>query len=141
VPTKAFIKDRKRGEVGQRLVADLFRKDGFDVVETPRGFFRGYDLLVSGKGLKFAVEVKTDYRSEETGNICIEVSSLTHSAAGILAIVSGKTIYVSELRKTLELAHKYPIRKMGENDWAESVLIPVPEYISALKPKVLTTNQ
>jgi hypothetical protein len=141
MPSKSFLHARRRGEKGQKLVADLFRKDGFTVVETSRGFFRGYDLLVSGKGLKFAVEVKTDYRSEETGNICIEVSSLTHSTAGILAIVSGKTIYVSELRKTLELAHKYPIRKMGENDWAESALIPVPDYISALKPKVLTNEE
>jgi hypothetical protein len=135
-----FVRDRKRGEKGQKIVAEIFRGRGFTVHETPRGFHPGFDLSVRGKGMDFKVEVKTDYKSQETGNLCIEVSSLTRSSAGLLAILSGEAVYLTDLQQTLQLAQQYPIRQMGENGWASSALIPLPEFISALKPKVLTTN-
>jgi hypothetical protein len=140
MPSKQFLSDRRRGEKGQRIVAYVFRQNGFDVREVPRGMFRGYDLYVTGKGMTFTVEVKTDFKSLETGNLCVEVSSLTNSTAGLLAIVSGKTIYLADLKQALTLAGNYPIRSMGERNWARSALIPKHEFIEALNPKLLTTK-
>jgi Holliday junction resolvase-like predicted endonuclease len=140
MPSQAFLRDRRRGEAGQRIVAGVLQAQGYEVTETPRGYHPGYDLLCKGKGLTFSVEVKTDYKMSETGNVCIETSSLKKSAASILAIVNEQTVYITPLQEALSFALKYPSRQVGENGWATVALIPKDRFIEDLKPKVLTTK-
>ena len=51
----------------------------------------------------YRVEVKYDYRSEDTGNVCIERSSLDYSTADIFVIGTIGNAYVLSLNQAKEL--------------------------------------
>lgn len=144
MPTTQFLQDRKRGEVGQHYVAEMYRYWGLEVREMPRGKFDDYDILawgnLHGHDVNFSTEVKHDYRLSDTNNFCLELDALRHSKAGILAITEGNpvhTTYILPLREARALAERWPYKKqVGERgEWA--ALVPREVFIESLKPKVL----
>jgi hypothetical protein len=147
MPTKAFLKARKQGEVAQSFVAGMFRSWGLEVRETPRGYHPGYDLYVTGilhgTEIRNAIEVKYDKKSAETNNIYLDINSLRKSRASILTICLNEpidTVLMLPLQDALNYALARP-NVIGGEYQERSCLVNKDEFISALKPKVLMTTQ
>jgi len=145
MPTKAFIKSRKEGKIGQAYVAGMFRSWGLTVREIGNGYHPDYDLEVTGEihgnPIHFYDEVKWDKKHLETGNIYLDINSLSKSKAGILTICTGKpidTVYMLELKSALDYAINSPYKKRGGEYGEESAAPPLSVFIQALKPKILT---
>lgn len=73
--TVKFNKDLKQGQLGEKYVAHILRKKGFDVLHF--GNTSDYDILTLYKGNEKSFEVKTDlyeyYKNKITNNLFIEV--------------------------------------------------------------------
>lgn len=147
MPSEAFIKSRKEGKIAQAYVAGMFRSWGWTVREIGDGYHPDYDLEVSGEiqnnPIHFYDEVKWDKKHLETGNIYLDINSLRKSRAGILTICTGKpidTVYMLELHPALDYALSSPYKTRGGEYGEESANPPLPIFIQALKPKILTTK-
>ncbi len=143
MPSTAFLTKRRVGEVAQDYVATMFRKWGLTVVETPRGYHPGYDQIVSGpfygQQVHFKCEVKWDKKASESGNIYLDINSLSKSQATILAICLNHPID-TVLMLPLQDALEYGIRHANVNggEFQErSACIPKDQFIREVKPKVL----
>lgn len=145
MPSKEFLQSRKRGEVAQKYVAEMLRSWGLAVIETKRGYHPGYDGIaygkVNGKGgeVRFKYEVKYDLRANTSGNLYLDIPSLSKSQAGILVICLGEPI-----AKTLVLAREDALRfavahqNARGGEFNESAcLLPIQEFIDQLKPQIL----
>jgi|TARA_R110000744_G_scaffold45378_5_gene100785 hypothetical protein len=93
------------------------------------------DILTNKK-----VEVKTDYKSSETGNVFIEYSSrgkdsgITISKAEFYCFVtSNENITFIEIKKLKKLCRKYLNTnrdvKGGDNNTSQGILLPLKEII------------
>jgi len=146
MPTKQFVRDRRRGREGQDYVAGMFKSWGLNVRNVPDGFFQPYDLEVAGNwngtDVQFKVEVKHDFRASDTGNLCLELDALRHSQAGILTIVTEnpRTVYMLPLQDALSLAERWPIKMPVGERGEYAALVPIHTFIESLKPKVLTAH-
>ena len=91
--SKAFAKDLKTGQELEHKVLQTVRKKYPSAVQIP-GKFKPYDIYVPETGHK--IEVKADYKSQETGNIIIEVlmydepSALLSTEADYWIICTGE---------------------------------------------------
>jgi hypothetical protein len=148
--SKTIVRDRRRGRPGQNYVAGMFVSWGLKVRNVPDGYFPGWDIeaegQINGKGeyLKFLCEVKYDIRLAETGNFYIDIEALRHSKASILAITEGSpihTVYILPLQDVLNYALSQQNKIMGGEFKEPAVLIPKYQFVSELKPKVLTTKK
>lgn len=142
--SQAFIQARERGKRGQHYVAEMFRHWGLTVYEVEDGMFPDWDLQVFGNnGITRTVEVKHDYKSSETGNLCLELEALFHSKADLLAIVTDnpRTVYMVPLQEALAFAHSYPSKKKVGEFHLEAALIPKDIFINSLSPQILTNNK
>lgn len=111
-----FIKDKKRGEVGERIVKNIltasYPKE--DIIKA-EGKNSDYDFAVlqrahpeSSLSDKFTYfEVKYDEMARDTGNICFEVSNGT-KLTGIFASKSDWIFYIVPSK----LANTYEVFKM-----------------------------
>lgn len=144
MPTNQFIRDRKRGRIGQDYVATMLRSWGLKVENVADGFFQAYDLVVTTPNGRRTLEIKYDIRASDTGRLCLELDALWHSRADLLAIVVGnpiKTIYLLPLQPALQLAESWPKKfSVGERG-EEAALIPLETFILKLNPQILTINQ
>lgn len=149
MPTREFLQARKRGEIAQKYVAEMLRSWDLTVIETKRGYHPGYDGMahgqVNGKGdeVRFKYEVKYDLRAGQSGNLYLDIPSLSRSQAGILIICLGEPI-----DKTLVLAREDVLRfavahqNARGGEFNESAcLLPIQEFISQLNPKILKQPQ
>jgi hypothetical protein len=146
MPSKAFLKSRKEGKKAQSYVFNMFRSWGLTVKETPDGYHPGYDGIVdgllNGNHVTFRAEVKWDKKSIDTGNLYLDLNSLKKSQASILTICLNDpidTVLMLPLQDALNYALAHPNINGGEF-FERSCVVPKDIFISALKPKVLTTN-
>jgi len=89
------------------------------------------------------IEVKYDQKSAESGNIYLDINSLKKSQASILTICLNDPID-TVLMLPLEDALNYAINHAnitGGEFRERSCLVKKEVFISALKPKVLTTDK
>jgi hypothetical protein len=145
--TQQFLLDRKRGEIAQEFVASMFRKWNLTVQETPRGYHPGFDLRISGtlhgQPVNNGVEVKYDIKASETNRIYLDINSLRKSQASILTICLNDpidTVLMLPLKQALDYALQRP-NVIGGEYRETSCLVNKDQFMSDLKPKVLTTNQ
>lgn len=131
--TAAFKSANREGRAAQKWVTGMFKSWGLQVDETPRGYNPKYDLLVFGnlKGVAWnnRVEVKYDKLSAETGNIYLDINSLSKSEASLLVLLVGKLpevkAHIAQLDKVLEFAKNWPGKVKG-GEWGEtSALVPI----------------
>ena len=135
--TQNFLIDRERGKVGQKLLVDILSAWKLDPYEVPDGMFPDWDVRINtGK----TIEVKTDYKSHLTSNICLELDALDHSKADLLAISYGvpiKCFYLLPMDKARTFAHQWPHKiKAGEYN-SEMCLIRRQLFLELLKPEVI----
>lgn len=121
----------------------MFGSWGLTVRNVPDGFFPGWDIEACGKldgiAVNFKCEVKYDLKANETGRLYLDIAALKHSRASILAIVTDnpRTVYILPLQDVLSYALAHQNTKGGEYG-EPACLISKEEFISTLKPKVLT---
>jgi hypothetical protein len=133
--TQKFISDRKRGHLGQTYIAEKLRAQGYTVAVVKDGHFEDYDLVAYKPGIRFTGEVKTDYRTAETGNLCLELQALRHSKASLLFYVIVDQGKVKEalfcpLQDALRLAESYPVKGTYGERGEVSSLVPLQYFIS-----------
>lgn len=146
MPSAAFLKSRTIGEVAQDWVKEMLESWHLAVAPTPRGYHPGYDGFASGvlhdQPVRFTYEVKWDKKSSQTSNIYLDIESLRKSKASILLICLNDpidTVLMLPLQQALEYAQTHQNGSGGEFS-EPSCICPIQEFISALKPKVLTTK-
>jgi hypothetical protein len=135
MPSEQFKTDNQRGLEGQNYVRDLLRSWYQDVEEAPDSFFPDWDLKVNAR----TIEVKTDYKTNSTGNICLEIAALDHSQADILAYVTEnpRAVYFAPLPQVREFAHQWPTKIRGGEFAGELCLVPRSIFIDRLKPQII----
>ena len=127
------------GKYGERVVLDFLRglpnvKSVVDVRQDKDFQEKDIDFLIEDKHQQFtSIEVKTDFKAHETGNLVYEVTTSGHigcfekTQAKYIAyyLPYSRTLYLINpvaLRTYLHKIHPEP-RKMGDN--AEGFLIPL----------------
>lgn len=70
----AFLQDKRRGKVGERIVKGYFEAVGAEIRDlSEESEYQAQDVdLISADGITY--EVKTDYRFADTGNFALEDS-------------------------------------------------------------------
>lgn len=71
-----FLKAKRVGDQGEKLVADWMQRLGYNVedVSMNRDYFdKDIDFLMSKDGEEMTVEVKTDQRMADSGNVLLEI--------------------------------------------------------------------
>lgn len=66
---KKFLKDLEKGKIFERLICEKLGLE-FNGLRVVEGYQKGFDLI-DNTGYK--IEVKTDFESEKTDNIAIEI--------------------------------------------------------------------
>lgn len=145
--SSAFLIAKKRGNVAENYVANMFSSWGLEVSRVPDRYHPAYDGIAQGKlygnQVKFKFEIKYDLKSAETGNIYIDINSLSKSTASILCICLNDpidTVLVLPLKDALDYAKSHNNINGGEFN-ERSACIPKEQFINDLKPKILTTNE
>ena len=142
-----FIKSRKEGEKAQKYVKGMFESWGLQFAATPRGYRPEYDGIIIGtlfgNPVRSKIEIKYDRLAATTNNIFLDINSLSKSTASILCICLNDpidTVLVLPLEDALNYARSHANITGGE--WNErSCLVDKNEFITKLKPKILTTNK
>jgi hypothetical protein len=135
MPSDFFIQSRERGRVGQKLLVDILSAWNLDPEEIEDGYFPDWDIRINtGK----TIEVKTDFLSEKTGNILLELDALDHSKADILAYCYGtKVIYMLSLDKARQFAHSWPYKKNVGEYKLPAAIIKRSLFLELLTPQVI----
>lgn len=136
-----FIKARKEGKKAQAYVTGMFKSWGWTVKEVGDGYHPAYDQIIT-KPFQFKNEIKWDKKSSETQNIYLDINSLQKSQASILTICLNDpidTVLMLPLQQALEYAQAHRNGSGGEYKEAAAI-IPKEQFISDLRPKILTTK-
>lgn len=84
----------KVGRAGERFVLHLFQSNNIDCSMTV-GYNSDYDMLCNFDKLKFTCEIKFDVKSQETGNLAVEVhNTKIDKPSGLEATKSDIWIFV-----------------------------------------------
>lgn len=124
----------------------MFRSWNLQVAQAPNKYHPQFDGTafgnLHGTDVRFSYEVKFDKKSKETGNLYLDLNSLSKSTASILCICLNEpidTVLMLELQKALEYAQRHKNITGGEFKEA-SACIPKSIFINDLKPKILSTH-
>lgn len=131
--SKAFEKDLIIGQELEQKILQTIRKKYPSAVLIP-GKFKPYDIFIPEKNLK--IEVKVDYKSQETGNIIIELymfgkpSALLSTEADYWIIHTGEENLWIKPKKILECILLNNIRVQdilgaGDDQTKKACLIPI----------------
>lgn len=131
--SRAFQKDLLTGQELEQKILQTIRKKYPTAVLVP-GKFKPYDIFIPEKDLK--IEVKVDYKSQETGNIIIELymfgkpSALLSTKADYWIIHTGRENLWIEPKRILECIllnniHVKNILGDGDDQTKKACLIPI----------------
>lgn len=76
-----FQKDLIRGEIGEELIIDYLTAHNYtikDLRDSEEARKKDIDFYVKKNDFAATLEVKTEYKSEITGNVFVEYCNLTH---------------------------------------------------------------
>jgi hypothetical protein len=70
-----FVTSNSKGKLGETLIKEYLQAKGWEVTDATRQqqLKKGIDFTVRKDGKSFALEVKTEYRAESTGNVFWEM--------------------------------------------------------------------
>ncbi len=132
---RAFKKDLALGnKIEQRILAKIQKKYPSAVLIP--GKFKKYDIFIPENESK--VEVKVDYKSQETGNILIELfmfgkpSALLSTTADFWVIDTGKEILWTTPKKITECIMLNNIQSqeiLGDGDSQKKIACLIPKKI------------
>ena len=130
---KKFLKDLEKGKTFERLICEKLSPE-FNGLKVFEGYQKGFDLIDSKE---YKIEVKTDFESEKTDNIAIEIRC-RDSLSGLATTKAKEWIHifwyngewyflrcnVSDLKGFIRSNWKYLKKvKGGDNSLSEMVLI------------------
>lgn len=121
-----FEKDKEKGEVGEKKVAEFLERKGFKIISFNKDI--NYDIVVEKKNKLYRIEVKTDewefYHNKITNNMFIEVSC-SGKRSGIVAsncdifvyyFPRYDLLYMIKKKKLLEILLICGVRKSFAGD-------------------------
>lgn len=140
-----FDKDLKDGEIGEHVVWNLLQKSSkvrniVDVRQDKVFQSQDIDFFVENFDRQFTpIEVKTDFKAHETGNIVYEISTSGHlgcfektKAAYIYYYIPvSKIVYMIDVVALRTYIHQLrpEEKKMGDN--ATGFLLPIKDLLNA----------
>jgi hypothetical protein len=140
--TNKFLHDLNRARPFEQLIVDLLNSWGISAGLNPHHDQRlaDYDVWLFSPDSGYWLECKADWKSKETGNICVELEALGHSRAFLFVYglpYGTRKVYIhafaeSDLRdltKRTKLTHNgrlwaYRHIAVGDQIDNEAVLIP-----------------
>lgn len=144
--SSAFKLAQREGLKAEKYVAGMFSSWNLKVTPAPNKYHPAFDGTafgeLHGNQVRFNYEVKFDKKCSETGNIYVDIESLSKSIASILCICLNDpidTVLVLSLKDALEYAKAHANINGGEFN-QRSACIPKQQFINDLHPKILTTN-
>lgn len=129
---QVFQKDLSRGRKLENYILEICRQK-YPCATLIEGKFKGYDLFVPETGKK--LEIKGDFRSQETGNIVIELmmydkpSALLSTEADVWVFCTGKELLWITPIKIIEciMVNNIPSRRLtGRGDSVSKIACLVP---------------
>lgn len=126
-----FNDDLKIGEEGEKIVMKKLEKYFGHRVFKMNGHFKWFDLVgIGANGTVMTIEVKTDRKFQETGNVAVEVrykgmETLRESKAESIIYLLGKECWVINRERLLKEIDNYITVSGGDNKDSELVLIPL----------------
>ena len=129
-----FEDDLKAGEEGEKIVEKVLKTHYGDRTYKMDGNFKWFDYVCVGEhGRVTTVEVKTDRKFKETGNVAIEINykdreTLKESKAEVIVYLLENQCWGVNRLWLIEKIKHYPKIKGGDNKDSELVLIPVNDF-------------
>jgi hypothetical protein len=118
--SQSFVKAKQTGRYFEGLMRPVLSEMGMEVIDSESLSYRekkGYDCLVRINGASSRIEFKYDIRSQETGQVFIDLDSIRKSTAPIWIIglpseaqISTYSVLLSDLGS---YAESYPIKVPG----------------------------
>lgn len=143
--SEVFHNDLKMGDLVELFIVDYIR-DKYPTAHKIPGYFKPYDIIVPETNT--TIEVKSDYKSNETNNILVEVrfygnpSALLTTTADFWIFIDGyhmMWITPEEIKQCIRL-HKVPMRTFvgrGDDKKKDAFLVPkafIKEHCSVITP-------
>ena len=141
-----FAECLKQGVLYEKKAMKFFT---YDTIEHKTGYFKDYDFSFKKDNTEMRVEVKSDKRASQTGNICVEYSyrkkpsGISGTKADIwVHFVVGKDCedaYIIPVKDLKKIVKDCRIVKSGDYGKAYSYLIPIwkiSEYLHGDKKMV-----
>lgn len=136
-----FFYDLKQGQLCENQLASILRKrnpgcevslnESIDIEE-----LRQYDVILKKRcGTTVAFECKLDRKAAETGNVAVEIDSITNSKSDYVVYMLSAKLYYIKREDLIELAQPY--REVWGGDGNRSRLKLVPAKIFKKKSTLL----
>jgi hypothetical protein len=150
--TYSFVEQLERGKAGEAVIKDYFSQ-WYKITDATLDQQKNekIDFIFERNGVRTKVEVKTDDKTDKTGNLFIETMSMIEwgkygwawvtQAEKVLYYALPDTVYildVAQLRDMLQVWHKQrkPKRKVYNDHWtSEGYLIKTDEIVRLIGPK------
>ena len=140
--TEKFEYCLKSGTIGEDIAFNYLRhrpdiKQVIDVSQDKQRF-QLYDvdlLFITNDNQCYWVEVKRDTKTDETGNICYELTSngnsgcLARSNADIIFYISKRFIYIFSLKNVREYINKTNPKEIAMGDGATGYLLKAQDLV------------
>ena len=129
-----FKESLKDGQKSEQAILSIIQKK-YPTAEMMQGYYKYYDIFVPEKNL--CVEVKKDVKSQETGNLVIEVefngkpSALSTTGADYWVFDDGESYIWIEPYKLRDIVHHFgQIREfVGNGDTKPKKAYLIPKHI------------
>tara|TARA_Y100000310_G_C20644818_1_gene795974 strand:- start:1143 stop:1601 length:459 start_codon:yes stop_codon:yes gene_type:complete len=95
-----FHKDLEVEEKNKTFICEFLGEKGYTILEDRNDY--QYDLLVEKNGKQFKVELKEDFKAEETGNVAVEFHS-RGKPSGISKTKAQYYVYTVHLKEKIEI--------------------------------------
>jgi hypothetical protein len=139
---KKWIMDLKRGENGEKVIGEFFKRKGFSVKYNPNKN-GDYDLMIKKGDKVISLEIKTDeyYLKRKTNNMVFEVSC-NGKPSGINSTKADYYIYYFPAEKLFYMAKISTIRNIlpccittfgGDKNLSKLYLVDRDEWVDYFK--------
>lgn len=100
-----FSDEVKKGKEGEAAASSFLSAMGYsveDVSDNPDYFKSDIDLIAAKGDEVMTIEVKSDYRISQTGNLCVEIwNDITRNSKGWLFYTQATNIFFVDVRQAV----------------------------------------
>ena len=136
MPSVVFNKKKTIGRYFEGLMRPVLAEMGMEVIDSEKERYsvkKGYDCIVRINGGSAKLEFKYDVKSEETGNVCLELEALSHSTSDILVYglperdhLDVLTMWLSD---ALSFAQNWPTKALVGEFRLPAALVPKETFL------------
>lgn len=134
-----FLKDLDKSHGDVALVSKFLKTKG--ATDLGDNHDKKYDIVFKLNNELHTIEVKHDYKFQDTGNVAVEFESrkkpsgIVTTTASLWCYVLGNDIYISTTNrlKILIRTNTFPVKPAGDNLSSLVYLIPMRDFLKVFK--------